>query len=333
VRNIFRRHIGAAVSAATEAPVRASVDADLVRTRFNWEWAIDPDNGVDGIDTYWWWARSVRVDPNEVIADDGEGNLWSVPFTTDGADAITFGEPIRVRETFVPVAASEGVVATAMVHRRRQQVIATELERPDKPERNTTAAERPEERSPMDPAVMAALARQHGLDPASATEEQVNAAVIATAEEPETPPAETPADEPVEETPDGGSEEEQPADEPVEPPPAAATAPAAGTVVVDSDRLARLEADAAQRREAERDQALDAALAEGRFAPSRREHYASAWDADPDGTRHLLTASAAEGGLAPDTVPQHLRGTSTVQADAGYDRVRASMGLKARKEN
>lgn len=282
----------------------ASVDVSTVAHRFNWEWATDPQS-FDGADTYWWYAVSVRVDPAEIIADDGEGNLWSIPFSTDGEDQVTFGTPVRVRETFVPVAAGEGVMATAAVSRSRQRVLANQLERPEKPPRENTnpaaASAGPDnEEHPMDDTVRQALARQHGLDPDTATEDEVNAAVIAAAEtsEPEAEVTETPA---VEETP-----------EPV----AAAT--------VDPDALAQLQADAAAGRQAAetlatqaRDTAITAAIGEGRIPPARRAHYEAAWTADPDGTRRLLTASVEDGGLAPGLVPVGKeQGTTTASEES-----------------
>ncbi|WP_101791022.1 head maturation protease, ClpP-related [Nonomuraea indica] len=92
-----------------------------------------------------------------------------------------------------------------------------------------------------------------------------------------------------------------PAPEPVETPePVAARLPE-GTVLVDAERLAQLEAQAAegvaaraQQRAEARDRALDNAIAKGKFPPSRKAHYAAAWDADPEGTQQLL-ASLAEG--------------------------------------
>lgn len=270
-------------------PVRASVDIATVRDRFNFDWAMsDP---IDGVDTYWWWAISIRVDPAEVIADDGEGNLWSVPFTTDGEDQVTFGEPVRVRQTFVPVQAGEGVMATAVVTRRRQQVLAEQLDRPTKPDRESNpaaASAGPDnEEHPMDDTVRQALARQHGLDPDTATEDEVNAAVIAASETPE--PEETPA----------------PEAEHVETP-----EPVAASAAVDPEALAQLQADAAAGRQAAetlatqaRDTAINAAIGEGRIAPARRAHYEAAWAADQDGTRRLLTASVDDGGLAPGLVP------------------------------
>jgi hypothetical protein len=60
---------------------------------------------------------------------------------------------------------------------------------------------------------------------------------------------------------------------------------------------------AARMRQQDRDQAIRAAIGEGRFSPARREHFERMWDRDPEGTRTLLTASADKGGLEPGLVP------------------------------
>lgn len=83
-----------------------------------------------------------------------------------------------------------------------------------------------------------------------------------------------------------------------------------GMQLVDTATLDSLRSDAQAGRGAadrlareDRDRAIAAAIQEGRFPVSRRAHYEQAWDRDPDGTRTLLTASAADGGLAPGLVP------------------------------
>src|ERR1044072_7770248 len=68
--------------------VAASVDVNTIRERFNFDWAMSEP--VDGLDTYYWWAISVRVDPAEVIAEDEEGQLWSVSWSTGGKNENTF---------------------------------------------------------------------------------------------------------------------------------------------------------------------------------------------------------------------------------------------------
>ncbi|BEL07837.1 Clp protease ClpP [Actinoplanes sichuanensis] len=70
---------------------------------------------------------------------------------------------------------------------------------------------------------------------------------------------------------------------------------APGTMTVDvsawqdrEDRLKRLEAQEGKRRIAERDQILNQAVIDGKFAPARKEHWARLWDADPEGTREVV---------------------------------------------
>ncbi|MCK2219703.1 ATP-dependent Clp protease proteolytic subunit [Actinomadura sp. ATCC 31491] len=87
---------------------------------------------------------------------------------------------------------------------------------------------------------------------------------------------------------------------PPEPAPAPAPEPIAaripeGMTLIDSAALDELRNSAAegvaaraQQRAEERDRVLNEALRDGKFPPARREHYAKAWDRDPDGTRALL---------------------------------------------
>jgi hypothetical protein len=199
-----------------QTPAAASVSTSTIRERFNYEWAENSDNGAvdengDPLSTYWWWARDLRVDPDEVIADDDEGNLWAVPYSTDGADAVTFGPPVRVRETYVPVAAAAAALTSSAPE--SQRVLGT-FSRPVKQQRPPAASrlQSSEERT-MDEAVRRALAAEHGLDPATATEADVNAAVLAATS--------TPAPEP---TGDDAPTSEAPA-EPTTPAPAPGTTP------------------------------------------------------------------------------------------------------------
>jgi hypothetical protein len=54
-------------------------------------------------------------------------------------------------------------------------------------------------------------------------------------------------------------------------------------------RNARLGAEAFERqRVADRDAHIDGAIAAGKFAPARREHWVKSWEADPDGTKTTL---------------------------------------------
>lgn len=68
-----------------------------------------------------------------------------------------------------------------------------------------------------------------------------------------------------------------------------------GTMTIDAsawdereERIKKLEASAAKHARDERDQVIDTAVRDGKFAPARKEHWARLWDADPEGTREVL---------------------------------------------
>lgn len=184
----------------------ASVSQDRIVSAFEkWAWGeIDDGDHIlgdpppDASEWYWAWCRDIRVDPDEIIASV-EGATWSVPFSTDGEIGVTFGVPVEVRETFLPVGALASQVARAVQARGQQRVLASNLPRPQRPPKTegapeqlpAPAATRPvssEERT-MDEAVRRALAAEHGLDPATATEADVNAAVLAATNAPAPDPA------------------------------------------------------------------------------------------------------------------------------------------------
>jgi hypothetical protein len=308
----------AAPAAAGDAPPSAmSISEDEIRQRFNWDWAMDPENEVDA---YWWWCREVRVTEGEVIADDDEGHLFEVPFTeADGV--VTFGEPAQVRKTYIPVAASTTQVAC--------------FARPSKPQRPPAAATSPlaaivrpdPEGGTMDENVRQFLEGQ-GHDPATATEAQIKAAEEFIAAFPAAP-AEPPADEP-EEIPTGEAADDEPAGE-AEAEPGAERVPVAaarqvpdGMSLIDSATLADLKAGAAagtqlarEKATDTRDRILSAARDEGRFPPARLAHYRTMYDADPEGTTVLLTADEDKGGLAKGTVPLAARAEVTAQDATG----------------
>ncbi len=283
----------AALAAHKEAtvsePAALSVSTSVIRERFNFDWAMDSDNGVEQ-NTYWWWARDVRVDDDEVIADDDEGGLWSVPYSTDGEDTVTFGEPTRVRETFVPVAAKQ----------------VASFSRPSKPSRkpaasaaNTSAATaRPNEGDtamPVTDQVREFLVGR-GIDPDTASEVQINAATVLMAEQP--PAATTEVDEAeTDETPEAEVETPE-----VERVPVAASVDATFQATKDqamADMSARLEA-MTQRENARlaaetkdrRDRKVSAAVGK-QITPAEREHYRGLMDIDEDRTDALLSALPA----------------------------------------
>jgi len=69
----------------------------------------------------------------------------------------------------------------------------------------------------------------------------------------------------------------------------------------------------------ERDRIVMAACEERRFSPARLAHYSKMYDADPEGTRRLLTAAEDQGGLAkglrPVGQPAHAAGSGLSSAD------------------
>jgi hypothetical protein len=299
--NQATRTATASLAAGDNAGTALSISEDEVRQRFNWEWAMDSDNGVD-MDTYWWWCREIRVESGEVIADDDEGHLWQVPFTeTDGV--VTFAEPQEVRKTYIPVAASTTQVAC--------------FARPSKPQRppvaagsTTAATERPdpEEGATMDEAVREFLVGQ-GHDPETATEAQINAAeayvaafpptTSGTTDDPETP-----------ETPEAGAEDDTTAAPEAERVPVAASAaqPRATSLTISVDRAQweatqrEIELSRTERRNREREQldaTASAAVTEGRIAPSVREAWRAEIDpGDNPDAASLARAQAAQAALA-----------------------------------
>jgi hypothetical protein len=304
-------------------PASASVSVDRVANAFI-AWAESSPG------TYWWWPRDIRLDPDEVIADDGEGGTYRVPFTTDGEIDVTFGEAVEVRETFVDVAAPAAAAAAASA-RVKQRVLARDLPKPNKPDPSNPAASaattEEDDRVPIDiPALRSRLQLSEEQLPDDATEEQINAAL---ASDPTPPPGDPESPGPVPgdpvsdpATPADPSAPANPADptQPSSPPaPEPVTDPVAATqaraLQETTERLATLEAQAAQRAETERRERRDGLAStwvrEGRIAPAERDHYRGLLDIDEDRT----VALAAQ--MSPGRVPVAERGTDTPAASGG----------------
>jgi hypothetical protein len=271
----------------------ASVSVDRICQVFNFEWATSEP--VEGLDTYWWWVRDVRVDPDEVIATDGEGGVFRVPYSTDGEHDVTFGEPVEVRETYVDVTGAAAAASAAQA-RHGQRVLANQLARPEKPARDNPAATRPRpEEGAMSPGIdIAALRSRTGLSetelPDDATEDQINTALQATpaepVAEPETEPEATPETAPVTEP------EATPESEP---------AAASRTVAVDRTQFEQMQRDAAAGAAARREQlsaALDRdaddAVLDGRITPASRGEWRAAIDPGENPDAPALARAEAE---------------------------------------
>lgn len=191
----------------------------------------------------------------------------------------------------------------------------------------------------MDAAVLQALARLHGLDPETATEDQVNAAVLAAPptpdpEAPETPEAEVPDPE-----------------VPAVPEPVAASEavtlrttlglPASATDAQVANAAAELRAGVQEGRTARRAQVaseldadVDKAVLDGRIAPSARDAWRSAIDAGDNPDAASTARATAErqrlAAMATGRVPVSERGSMpdpTAAPAASLNRALAAAGV------
>jgi outer membrane biosynthesis protein TonB len=305
--------------------VTARADIDKVLDLFYSDFAQE--------ERYWWWPRSVWSDPNEIIADDDEGSLWRVPFTSNESQEVTFEEPIEVRQTFVDVRTGATAATVPELTGKPAAVFATAAEArpPDRKKGGVGSS------STVDRMDGKLLRQALGLSP-EASDDEVEArvserAAAAEAEPPaETPPAETPPEEtppeeePPEETPpeETPPEEEPPAETPPEP-----EAAADGTVTVDKetwDETQRQARDGAAARAEQitegRETLLRNAVKAGKFPPSRIDHYRQAHKADAKGTEDLI--ESLEAGIVP--VEQRGSSADTSASGAVPDEVLASFG-------
>lgn len=214
----------------------------------------------------WWWPRSVRVEDGGdlvLIVDDDAGHLIRVPFTVNGAE-LDYGSPEVVMETFVPV--PSGTSASG------PRVLASWAGNSVRAARSSTT---PQEAETMD--IDAGVLRARLGLAEDASEDDIQAALAA-----EPAPGKAPV-------------------APVVP---------EGMALIDEGTLAELRTGAeagitASTRFAnqDRDAVITAAIEAGKMPPARREHFEALWGRDAEGTRTLLTASQAEGGLAPGLIP------------------------------
>jgi len=291
------------------ADVTASLDSDMVTRRF-----IDMLDGgelelPDGVGAAFdLWPRSMRFGddgaPYLKITDESKGTLYRVDFTVSGSD-VTFGDFVEVVEQDVPVAAGAvmpaGPLATWATRAEVRAAVGTD--------------NRHEEDPSMTDEQRQAIIAAYGL-PADATEEACREAVNGA-----------PADNDAAAVGSGDEDgaDQAAADAQVEQPVAARAGLPEGVVMIDQSELENLRAGAragldlqAAQATADRDRTIQAAIREGRIAPARAAQWTRSWDADPEGTRHLLTASEGEGGLAANTIPVVARGVEPVsEAEAG----------------
>jgi hypothetical protein len=300
------------------APVTAGLDSYLVGQRF-----VDLMDEGDDIDDllpegayrYAMWPTSVRFDDGGVAylkaTDEHNGRLYRYDFTVSGAE-ITF--------TLAGEVIEQDVLAAALPpERARSPRPALARWGARNESRNLTASHpnhHQEDDRPMNDALRRALATRHGLDPETATEEQIEAAETAAPNAGGTPPEGT--------SPEGeGSPNTQPTEE---------LEPVAATATIDPTALAQLQADAAAGRAAreaqvrsERDALIQAAMDDGRITPASREEWRRDLDAAPEATERALAR------LTP-TYPGSRNGQGTATASAGnaqdYAAVARTLGVR-----
>lgn len=266
--------------------VRAQVDVDFVRRQAYEQVATG--------DQYWWWIRSVRIDPNELIMEDEDtGELYRVPFTTE-ENAVTFGEAVKVYEQFTDAPAEE------------QEPLAASSWKSAAQSRPTTRGGR------MTPKELRAAI---GL-PESASDEEVKERLKVMGQGTEAPPPPDPPkpDENDEDDDEDDGDTPPNVDDPVGPG-RVETPPGESTTTVDAAAFRQLQEDARLGREAREQQItarrkgrVKAAIQAGKIPPSRREHYEKLMAADEEGTSSLL--DELQGGV----IPVELVGQATVDA-------------------
>lgn len=282
---------------------------------------------------YWWWPRSLWVDPNVVIADDDEGSLWSIPITTGPTQDVEFGEPSRVLQTFVDAPAQ----AVAMAAGDPRMVSAATDARPAV--RFTTRGQTPLASRKKGGAQggVTPPGRTFGMDFKAlraslsvgdeVTDEQIAAALTEQGlevDDDDTGAGDGSGDGEGEGDGEGADAGEGDGEGEGDgsgegagdgnPPAASASSP---SIPVDRKVLDKLQADAAQgvaarkqQRDTERAADLSAAIKSGKIMPSSREAWDTKYRANPEATKAELDA------LPEGLVPVEEDGSSRSEADA-----------------
>lgn len=273
------------------AQVAASVTSEDVRRAF---YESDLGQSWDA------WIEELQLDPELQIiyVDDATGDRYRVPVTIgagDGSDAVTFGDRVEVvirydDATSAQVAASSGNRTLRFASRAESRPDAP----PQTPAATASGSTPTVEGSPavaFSDEQLTTLRQRLGVE-TDADETTILAALDEALTERADPPAA----------------------------PAPPTLPE-GTVAIDAGQLEQLQVAAAAGVEARneqlatnRRQLVDAAIAEGRIAPARREHWLTQLEADP-GSETVLASLAK--GLVPLAAAGH-DGAPESEEDAVY---------------
>jgi hypothetical protein len=260
--------------------IQADMDVSLIRSKFYQE--------GPGADNWFTWIRGERFDNEgglQLIVDEGDGTIIRVPVEVDG-DEVAFGDPVEVLERYEDKEmAASAIIAGMKMADPAMIIYASRAE--------TGPVKTTQEGEAMDDELRLSLAKRLGL-PEDATEEQVRAELA----------------KPVGETPGGGEGEgEGEGEGDGEGEGEGEGKPKSETVTLDRATFDELKKGAtlAASHEDERiatrvNETVEAAIADGRIPPARREHWKKALEADFDGN------SAVIDGLEKGLVPVSARG-------------------------
>jgi hypothetical protein len=260
---------------AKATAVEASTTVDQVRKAY-----------YAGPGTNWdLWIREMYVDPPELIVqNDADDSVERIPYTMSGDGEVEFGDPQKVKVEYVAArAASE----------KPQYACATRVE--SRPTRTPSAAEAEvtEGKEPTVATLNEGVSQRLGI-PADADEDTILQAL----------------DEALAERVDPTTPEGDPAPESEPEPVPVAASTRTDTVTVDRAQWEATIADATAGREAraqqirESDESLvSAAIADGRIAPARRQHWLASLAADRQGVTEVI--NGLEKGLIPTAEVGH----------------------------
>lgn len=305
-------------------PVVAQVNVEDIRRAFYDDFAQD--------DRYWWWDRELLIDPLEfIVQDPDENQLYRLPVDLkdgDGTDSVEFGEPEPIKVKYVPDPSAntdDDVKAARLIAPQLEKagkVLAVNTNPPRADER-----ERRQEKPKMGfnvPALRARLGVGKDVLPDDATEEQINAVLEADPPEDEKPQVEPLDDEHDDEEVD--DEESDDDDEDDGEKDDDDDVRVSRGQVIDKDAYAQLQKDAADGREARKQQVkaarkeyLDKAQLKGKFPPSARKAYAK--QLAKGGEIEKSTKEFIDG-LPDNTVPVDPLGDSSPDAElsaSAYD--------------
>ena len=295
------------------APAAASVGYEDVRRAFYEDFAID-DTG-----RYWWWIRTVYLEPNKLIVDDDDGGIWSVPYSLTN-DTVTFSEPVKVFTQYVEqdtgaVAASATIMAGLTGHMAAKAYKTSDDSRPE--DHNRANAQNEEKAMPS----IEELARTKlGLS-ADAPVSEVEAAINALPDpEDETPPVTTAPVTPA----------------PTTPATAASEASADGVTIdkatweAHQAQLAALTQKDKSNTEKANKEFVALCAKKGRILKARQAHFEGLMERDPDGTRDFLESIPDFSAIPAEAIGGDDGGSDSAALASEYDESWLSPGERRR---